>query len=213
MDPQSGSEVTDMGATFGLVDRLLWDSPVGWAYAKVVPRSHAGVYADVAEVLALSADDDLLDIGCGPGAFLAEHAQRARTVTGLDPSRTMLREAQKRLSERISAGTARLVLAGSEHLPFDDGAFSAVTVITAPADLAEVHRVLRPRGRLVVVDELAADPRKPASQRTAGGLWPYDEADTIRMLNQAGFSDPTVRYRGVWHIVDNRIISCTRTGP
>lgn len=55
MDPQSGSEVTDMGATFGLVDRLLWDSPVGWAYAKVVPRSHAGVYADVAEVLALRA--------------------------------------------------------------------------------------------------------------------------------------------------------------
>ena len=79
--------------TFGLADRLLWDSPVGWAYARVVPRSHAGVYADVAEVLALGADDDLLDIGCGPGAFLAEHAQQARTVTGLDPSRTMLREA------------------------------------------------------------------------------------------------------------------------
>lgn len=202
-----------MGSTFGLVDRLLWDSPVGWAYAKVVPRSHAEVYADVAEVLSLRADDDLLDIGCGPGAFLAEHAQGTRTVTGLDPSRTMLREATKRLSERISAGTARLVLAGSEHLPFDNAAFSAVTVITAPADLAEVHRVLRPGGRLVVVDELAADPRKPPSERTAGGLWPCNEADTIRLLHQAGFVEPTVRYRGVWHIVDNRIIACTKPGP
>ena len=199
--------------TFGLADRLLWDSPVGWAYARVVPRSHAGGYADVAKVLALRADDDLLDIGCGPGAFLAEHAQQARTVTALDPSRTMLREAEKRLSERISAGTARLVLAGSQHLPFDDGTFSAVTVITAPADLPEVHRVLRPGGRLVVVDELAAEPRKPSSERTGGGLWPYNETDTVRMLEQAGFVDPTVRYRGVWHIVDNRIINCTRIGP
>ena len=114
-----------MNTTLGLTDRLLWDSPVGWAYAKVVPRSHAGVYADVASVLALRTDDDLLDLGCGPGAFLARHAQRARTVTGLDPSRTMLREAAERLAGRIAAGSACVVLACADTLPFEDGEFSA----------------------------------------------------------------------------------------
>jgi hypothetical protein len=28
-----------MGPRLGLTDRLLWESPVGWAYAKVVPRT------------------------------------------------------------------------------------------------------------------------------------------------------------------------------
>ena len=75
-----------MGSTLGLADRLMWDSPVGWVFAKVMPRSHAGVYADVAELLALRPEDDLLDIGCGPGAFLSEHGRPARTVTRLDAS-------------------------------------------------------------------------------------------------------------------------------
>ena len=200
-----------MGSTLGLADRLMWDSPVGWVFAKVMPRSHAGVYADVAELLALRPKDDLLDIGCGPGAFLAEHGQRASTVTGLDASRTMVREAEKRLAERITAGTGRMVLAGSDELPFDDAAFSAVTAITAPLDLAEVHRVLRPGGRFVVVDELPADPRKSSAQRT-GEIWQRDEADTLALISDAGFADLTVRYRGVWHLVDNRIIRCTKPG-
>lgn len=200
-----------MASTRGLADRLLWDSPVGWAYAKVMPRSHAGVYADVAGILGLGPDDDLLDIGCGPGAFLAEHGRSARTVTGLDASQVMVREAEKRLADRIAAGTARMVLADSDVLPFGDGEFSAVTVVTAPLSLAEVLRVLRPGGRLVVVDELLADPRKASSDRT-GAVWPCDESETLRRIGEAGFEVMTVRYRGVWHLVDNRIIGSSKPG-
>jgi SAM-dependent methyltransferase len=173
------------------------------------PSPAQATYADVAEMLAPGPEDDLLEIGCGPGAFLAGFAKPARTVTGLDASRTMLREAEKHLADRITTGTARLVLAGSDTLPFDDGEFSAVTVITAPLNLAEVHRVLRTGGRLVVVDELPADPRRSSPERT-GGLWPPNEADTVHLIERAGFTDPTVRYRGVWHLVDNRIIGCTK---
>lgn len=200
-----------MNQTLGLIDRLLWDSPVGWVFAKVMPGSHAGVYADVAALLALSSDDDLLDVGCGPGAFLAEHGQAARTVTGLDASNVMVHEAEQRLASRIGAGTARVVLGSSDDLPFDDGEFSAVAVITAPMDLTEVHRVLRPGGRLVVVDELPPDPRKSSRYRT-GEVWHRNEADTVALIGEAGFTDLTVRYRGVWHLVDNRIIGCTRPG-
>ncbi len=192
------------------LDTLLWEGLLGRAYARIVPRSHAGVYQDVAEMLDLQPDDDVLDIGCGPGAFLATHARVARTVTGLDASRTMVTAAQARLADRIAAGSAGVLLGDSARLPFDDQPFSAVTVITAPVTLAEVFRVLRPGGRLVIVDELAADPRKAPPERTAGGLWPYDEAATCRLIQEAGFVDLNVRYRGVWHLVDNRITGCRK---
>ena len=120
----------------------------------------------------------------------------------------MVGQARRRLADRIADGTARVVLARSDVLPFADEGFSAVTAITAPLDLDEVHRVLRPGGRMVVVDELIADPGKPSRERT-GSVW-RDEADTLSVIAAAGFVDLTVRYRGVWHVVDNRIIHCTK---
>jgi SAM-dependent methyltransferase len=197
--------------------RGFWfNGPVGWAFAKIQPILHAGVYEAVAEMLDLQPEDELLDIGCGPGAFLASNGQRVRRVVGLDPSPVMLREAERRLADRVAAGTAQLVLGSSAALPFDDGEFSAVTVITAPANLAEVFRVLRPGGRFVFVDELISDPKRPPSERTAGTAvpWSWNEADFRRMLEVAGFADLTVRYagapvdKGVLHWADNRVVSC-----
>jgi len=197
--------------------RGFWfNGPVGWAFAKIQPILHAGVYEVVAEMLDLQPEDEVLDIGCGPGAFLATRAQRVRRVAGLDPSRVMLGEAERRLADRLAAGTAQLVLGSAVALPFGDGEFSAVTVISAPMNLAEVFRVLRPGGRFVFVDELIPDPKKPSSERTAGtGVpWNWDEADFRRMIEDAGFADLTVRYagapaeKGVWHWADNRIVSC-----
>lgn len=191
-----------------------FNGPVGWAFARYMPIAHAGVNEDVAEMLDLQPDDDLLDIGCGPGSFLVGKARHGRRVVGLDPSRVMLREAETRLADRISAGTAQLVLGSAAELPFSDGEFSAVTVITAPANLAEVSRVLRPGGRFVFVDELDPDSRRPSNERTAGPRvpWNWDEADTRRSLEDAGFGDLTVRYKVIWILAwcltDNRIVGC-----
>jgi SAM-dependent methyltransferase len=189
---------------------FLFNGPVGWAFAKIQPISHAGVYQVVAEMLDLRPEDELLDIGCGPGAFLADKARHIRRVVGLDASRVMLREAEKRLADRIAAGTARLVLGNSAALAFSDDEFSAVTVITAPANLSEVFRVLRPGGRLVFVDELTPDPRKPSSERAGGDPRNWTEADTRRILEDAGFADLAIRYKGVWRLADNRIVSCQK---
>jgi ubiquinone/menaquinone biosynthesis C-methylase UbiE len=177
--------------------------------AKLMPLSHAGVYQGVADVLGLGPEDDLLDIGCGPGAFLAQYAGLVARVTGLDTSQVMLHEARARLADRVDAGTARLVHADSAKLPFTDAEFTAVTAITAPVNLAEVMRVLRPGGRFVVVDELPADPRKTSAQRT-GTLWKLVEADTRAVVRDAGFIDLAVSYRGAARITDNWIISCRK---
>jgi SAM-dependent methyltransferase len=195
-----------------------FNGPIGRAFAKFQPIGHAGLYDVVARMLDPQPEDELLDIGCGPGAFLATQATHVRRVVGLDPSRVMLDEAERRLPDRIAAGTAQLVEASSATLPFGDGEFSAVTAITAPANLAEAFRVLRPGGRFVYVDELISDPKKPLSERTAGDRWNWTEADFRRMIEDAGFADLTVRYagvprqQGIWHWADNRVVSCRKPG-
>lgn len=108
-------------------------------------------------------DDRVLDIGTGTGALLRELARsgtRAAEVIGVDASTRMLDHAR-------SAGLPgewRLEQADVRRLPFADGRFSlvfAAYVLNVLSDedgkaaLREVHRVLAPRGRLVVVSPVA----------------------------------------------------------
>jgi SAM-dependent methyltransferase len=182
---------------------FLANGPVGWVIARLImPIAEASVYEEVAGLLDLQPEDELLDIGCGPGAFLASRAQLARRVVGLDVSPTMLHEAERRLADRLAAGTARLVAASAAELPFGDGEFSAVTAIFAPVNEAEAFRVLRPGGRFVFADN---DPRKLRSEPATGwGRRRWDEADHRRMLADAGFTDPATRYVGSYLLVSGR---------
>ena len=108
----------------------------------------------------------LLDVGCGTGVLAARLAARGYDATGLDPSDGML----QRLRERAPAVTA--VQASATEMPFDDGQFDlSVSVATmhhiADPDsvrraLAEMVRVVRPGGKVIVWDH---NPRNP--------YWPY----------------------------------------
>jgi SAM-dependent methyltransferase len=186
---------------------------LGRVFAKVQPLGHAGLYTVVAEMLELQPEDELLDIGCGPGAFMARKAGHVRRVVGLDPSRTMLDAAEKTLTERIAAGTARLVQASAADLPFGDDEFSVITAITAPANVAEVFRVLRPGGYFVWVDELVDDSKQPSAERI--GRFGWSEAEFQRVIADAGFIEMAVRYEDVSFpggssLAGNRIVACRK---
>ena len=104
----------------------------------------------------------LLDIGCGTGAFLREvkrnHPRLA--VTGLDLSAPYLAVARRNLQpwSRVA-----LTEAAAEAMPFGPGEFDVVTCLylfhELPAQVrravvAEIRRVLKPRGVLILVDSL-----------------------------------------------------------
>jgi ubiquinone/menaquinone biosynthesis C-methylase UbiE/uncharacterized protein YbaR (Trm112 family) len=98
--------------------------------------------------------DRWLDLGCGTGNLLAAADARGIDAVGLDIALRWLVVARRRPS--LLAG-ARLVCGDASHLPFEDGAFAAVTALGVlehcddlPAALREVARVLRPGGRFLV---------------------------------------------------------------
>ncbi len=104
----------------------------------------------------------LLDIGCGTGVFLREVKRNYPRlgVYGLDLSQPYLAVARRRLAE-WSRVTLRQ--GAGEALPFGDASFDAVSCIYLLHELpprvrrsvmAEIRRVLRPGGTLIVTDTL-----------------------------------------------------------
>lgn len=195
----SGTPIPDEEAIFtvfapGGAQSCWCNGPVGQLTARLMPIVERGVYSAVAEMLQLQPEDALLDVGCGPGAFLATKAAHVRLIVGLDPSEVMQRAAHRRLADRLADGTARLVFGSAAELPFEDGEFTAVTAIFAPLKPSEAFRVLRPGGRVALADP---SPRRTADD--AATWWDalrWGEADYRRMFEEAGFMEVTTRFRG-----------------
>jgi SAM-dependent methyltransferase len=187
--------------------KLMWSTagipsgPLGWLSARSMPRDHAPFYRLAAEALELRPDDELLEVGCGSGAFLDWHAAYVGYVAGLDASDIQVGLAQQRLAQRIAAGTAEIVKGDAASLPWDDGRFSIVTAIEAlelfaepQSALAEMYRVLRPGGRGVFTMGFRLDAAKATGRRGAAGQWAWGEADARRLVEEAGFTDVSVTY-------------------
>ena len=130
-----------------------------------------------AEIAGLGPGDSALDVCCGTGDLTLELAARLApggSVVGCDFSEPMLDLAREKTLARGAAGV-RFEWADALQLPYDAGRFDAVTVgfgVRNFADrdrgLAEMARVLRPGGRLVILE--FTQPRRPPFS-TFYSLW------------------------------------------
>lgn len=155
--------------------------------------------------LALTPGEHVLDLGCGPGLLAAGMAQAAGPsghVTGLDLSEPMLMVARNRcqpFGHRIS-----LVRGDGTALPFRAASFDAAVstqvleyIPAVDTALAELHRVVRPGGRILLLDtdwgSVVWHSSDPERMRTILAAWmrrfadPYLPRTLASRLQAAGF--------------------------
>jgi ArsR family transcriptional regulator len=136
----------------------------------------------------------LLDIGTGTGRVLELLAPRVRQGLGVDASKAMLALARSRLAHP-GLGHCAVRLADMYRLPLADASFDAAVLQMVlhyaedPAGaVAEAARVLRPEGRLIIID-LAPHTREELAARRAH-RWPGFSDATIHHFLTAGGLDP-----------------------
>lgn len=157
------------------------------------------------EALDVHAEDDILELGFGPGAAIHRLVTLAPLgrIYGIDASAPMVRLAGRRNRTAVREGRVELRQASFDDLPLPDAAVSkilAVNVVYFWEDpqriLAEVRRVLRPGGKLAVYATDAAVMRRwkfagPDTHHT------FDRSALAALLESGGFEPEGIRLRKV----------------
>lgn len=109
-------------------------------------------------LLAPSPGEDVLEIGFGPGRTLGLLVEQRARVTGVDVSEEMVRLAGRRNAELVRAGALTLHRGDGVTLPGEDNSLDVVLSVhnlyfwpDPEATIAEIARVLRPGGRVLLV--------------------------------------------------------------
>jgi SAM-dependent methyltransferase len=150
-------------------------------------------------------DDTVLDVACGPGLVVAAFARVARHATGIDVTPAMLVRARE-----VTAGLPNVTLDQGDvlPLPYAAGAFSLVVSRFAfhhfpdpRAVLAEMRRVCRPGGRVVVCDLMTSDdPGKAAAfhriemLRDPSHVRALTLAELVALFDAVGLGVPTPEF-------------------
>jgi ubiquinone/menaquinone biosynthesis C-methylase UbiE len=162
------------------------------------------------DALGLPAGSPVLEIGPGAGFMTVELARRGFTVQAADSTPRMIEIASRRVAEAGVDRRVRLLVADAHHLAFADGAFTLVVALGvvpwlrhAPRAVAEMARVLRPGGHLVLNADnsrrltVLLDPRHNPVLTSA-------RLATKTVLRSAGVMRPTARQARVTarHLAD-----------
>jgi ubiquinone/menaquinone biosynthesis C-methylase UbiE len=188
---------------------------IGWLYDLMSRRAERAGIGDMRRNLLADLEGDVVEIGSGTGASLPYY-ERASRVVAVEPDGSMA----KRLPTRIAEANVpiEVVNVQAEKLPFPDETFDAAVtafVLCSVDDqatvLTEIRRVLKPGGKLVLLEHVLGEGRTarwqdritPLHVRLAGNC--HLNRDTRAAVAAAGFDTTGVektRLPGTYSLVE-----------
>ncbi len=164
-----------------------------WDELRALHSADAEVERRLAEALADAPLGHLLDIGTGTGRMAELFAPHAERIVALDKNLEMLRVARAKL-QHLPAAQIELVQGDFAELPLADAGFDTVVLhqvlhfATDPAPaLAEAARVLRPGGRIAIVDFASHDHEELRTRHQHARLG-FSDRHMAELLRAAGFA-------------------------
>ncbi|AXE24889.1 SAM-dependent methyltransferase [Streptomyces globosus] len=128
---------------------------------RLMARVNAATERHAVLLAAPTERDTVLVVGPGPGVGLEAAARRSAHVIGIDPSPAMLAAARRRCAGALARGRLRLTAGTADRTGLPDGSVDIVMAVNnvqlwpdVPAALAELRRVLRPGGRILLCTHL-----------------------------------------------------------
>lgn len=162
-------------------------------------REHV-LRAETTRLAKITPGSSVLEIGCGTGTLtLAAKRQAGPTgqVFGIDVIPGMIEASRRKATQAGEIITFQE--GGIDQIPFADGQFDVVlcsfmifhmSEATRRKGIQEVHRVLKPRGRWLILD--LALPQQPLqrfiAQRLFGGMLDHELPELPPLMERAGFS-------------------------
>ncbi|HEY6410937.1 MAG TPA: methyltransferase domain-containing protein [Ktedonobacteraceae bacterium] len=164
------------------------------------PLYHYPNFYAILELLSLSPNDSLIEVGCGGGAFLSEALKSGCRASAVDHSPDMVQLALEVNHDAVMQGRLAVQRASADLLPFPDSTFTCAVItgvlgfLPDPiAALRELRRVLGSGARLVVLgSDLAWKGTPAAPEPMASRLRFYSDDELRQLARDAGFASARV---------------------